>query len=149
MADPPAQHPAAPPATVADVMQPPVTAVEQNDHAAAAAYLMKRAGATAQIAVDPPIGVTDAPVRQVTTLALVPGAVLWLFTDGLVARRDEPIDDGIARLCQTVTPGPPEGVCVSVMQALIGSQYPGDDIALLVLRWLRGQAPASTMPAQE
>jgi CBS domain-containing protein len=49
MADPPAQHPAAPPATVADVMQPPVTAVEQNDHAAAAAYLMKRAGATALI----------------------------------------------------------------------------------------------------
>jgi hypothetical protein len=41
-ADAPAQHPAAPPATVADVMQPPVTAVEQNDHAAAAAYLMKR-----------------------------------------------------------------------------------------------------------
>jgi len=30
-------------------MQPPVTAVEQNDHAAAAAYLMKRAGATALI----------------------------------------------------------------------------------------------------
>jgi predicted transcriptional regulator len=49
MADAPAQHPAAPPATVADIMQPPVTAVEQNDHAAAAAYLMKRAGATALI----------------------------------------------------------------------------------------------------
>ena len=49
MADAPAQHPAAPPATVADVMQPPVTAVEQNDQAAAAAYLMKRAGATALI----------------------------------------------------------------------------------------------------
>jgi CBS domain-containing protein len=49
MADAPAQHPAAPPASVADIMQPPVTAVEQNDHAAAAAYLMKRAGATALI----------------------------------------------------------------------------------------------------
>ena len=107
-----------------------------------------RSAALAQIAVDPPIGVTDAPVRQVTTLALAPGAVVCLFTDGLVERRDELIDDGIARLCQTVTPGPPERVCVSVMQALIGSQYPGDDIALLVLRWLRGQAPASTMPAQ-
>jgi CBS domain-containing protein len=30
-------------------MRPPVTTVEQNDHAAAAAYLMKRAGATALI----------------------------------------------------------------------------------------------------
>jgi sigma-B regulation protein RsbU (phosphoserine phosphatase) len=97
-------------------------------------------GALAQIAVDPPIGVTDAPVRQVTTLALPPGAVLCMFTDGLVERRDEPIDDGIARLCQAVTPGPPEDVCASVMQALVGRQYPGDDIALLVLRWMRADA---------
>jgi phosphoserine phosphatase RsbU/P len=97
-------------------------------------------GAMAQIAVDPPIGVTDAPIRQVTTLALAPGAVLCLFTDGLVERRDEPIDDGITLLCETVTPGPPEGVCVSVMRALVGSQYPGDDIALLVLRWMRDEA---------
>jgi sigma-B regulation protein RsbU (phosphoserine phosphatase) len=100
-------------------------------------------GAMAQIAVDPPIGVTDAPVRQVTTLALAPGAVLCLFTDGLVERRDEPIDDGITLLCETVTPGPPEGVCVSIMQALVGSQYPGDDIALLVLRWMRDEAHGS------
>ena len=97
-------------------------------------------GAVAQIAVDPPIGVADARRRQVTTLALAPGAVLCLFTDGLVERRDEPIDDGITLLCETVTPGPPEGVCVSVMQALVGRQYPGDDIALLVLRWMRDEA---------
>jgi hypothetical protein len=39
MADAPAQDSAPPPATVVDVMQPPVTTVEQNDHVAAAAYL--------------------------------------------------------------------------------------------------------------
>ena len=69
MADPPAQHPAAPPATVADVMQPPVTAVEQNDHAAAAAYLMKRAGATALIVTKMPTGqpigiITEADISR-------------------------------------------------------------------------------------
>jgi serine phosphatase RsbU (regulator of sigma subunit) len=96
----------------------------------------------AQIAADPPIGVADLS-HQVTTLALVPGAVLCLFTDGLVERRDEPIDDGITRLCQAVTPGPPEDVCASAMQTLVGHQYPGDDIALLVLRWQPG-APASS-----
>jgi sigma-B regulation protein RsbU (phosphoserine phosphatase) len=101
-------------------------------------------GAMARIAADPPIGAADLS-RQATTLALVPGAVLCLFTDGLVERRDEPIDDGIARLCQAVTPGPPEDVCASVMQNLVGHQYPGDDIALLVLRWQPG-APASIMP---
>ena len=69
MADAPAQHPAAPPATVADIMQPPVTAVEQNDHAAAAAYLMKRAGATAlivtQVQTGEPIGIiTEADISR-------------------------------------------------------------------------------------
>ena len=69
MADTPAQHPAAPLATVADVMQPPVTTVEQNDHVAAAAYHMKRAGATALIVTQAqsgqPIGIiTDADVSR-------------------------------------------------------------------------------------
>ncbi len=64
-----AQHPAPPPATVADVMQPPVTTVEQNDHVAAAAYLMKRANATALIVTQAqtgePIGIiTDADVSH-------------------------------------------------------------------------------------
>ena len=99
-------------------------------------------GAVSEIAVDPPIGVTDCSPRQVTTLALVPGAVLCFFTDGLVERRDKPIDDRIAQLCQTVMPGPPEDVCISMMQALVGSQSPGDDIALLILRWQRAEAPA-------
>jgi len=64
-----ARHPAPPPATVAGVMQPPVTTVEQNDHVAAAAYLMKRANATALIVTQAqtgqPIGIiTDADVSH-------------------------------------------------------------------------------------
>ena len=55
--------------TVADIMQPPVTTVERNDHVAAAAYLMKRANATAlivtQVQTGQPIGiVTDADVSR-------------------------------------------------------------------------------------
>ena len=34
------------PAIVADVMRPPLTTTNQDDHAAAAAYLMKHAGAS-------------------------------------------------------------------------------------------------------
>jgi serine phosphatase RsbU (regulator of sigma subunit) len=94
-------------------------------------------GALAEIAVDAPIGITDAPRRQVTTLALVPGAVLCFFTDGLVERRNKPLDDYITRLCETVSPAPPESVCASVMGALVGSEHSGDDIALLILRWQR------------
>ncbi len=64
----PSQPPA--PATVADVMHPPVTTVEQGDHVAAAAYLMKHAGATALMVVDPqtqqPRGIiTEADIARV------------------------------------------------------------------------------------
>jgi len=69
MADPSAQYPAASPATVADIMHPPVTTVEQNDHLAAAAYLMKRAHATALIVTDAQSGeptgiITDADISH-------------------------------------------------------------------------------------
>jgi len=63
MADASAQHPAPPPATVADVMRPPVTTVEQNDHVAGAAYLMKRAGATALVVTQ---AETHAPIGIIT-----------------------------------------------------------------------------------
>ena len=64
-----AQQPAPSAATVADIMHPPVTTVAQNDHVAAAAYLMKRADATALIVTQAqtgqPIGIiTDADVSH-------------------------------------------------------------------------------------
>jgi CBS domain-containing protein len=39
-------------ATTADVMQPPLTTVNQHDHVAAAAYLMKHAGTTSLMVMD-------------------------------------------------------------------------------------------------
>lgn len=56
------------PVTVADVMRLPATTLDQNDHAAAAAYLMKHAGATALVVLDGqetnrPIGIiTEADI---------------------------------------------------------------------------------------
>ena len=56
-------------ATVADVIQPPLTTVNQHDHVAAAAYLMKHAGTTALIVADAqtgqPVGIiTEADVAH-------------------------------------------------------------------------------------
>ena len=56
-------------AIVADVMRPPMTTVGHHDHAAAAAYLMKHAGTTALVVVNPQTGqrvgiVTEADVAQ-------------------------------------------------------------------------------------
>ncbi len=44
------------PATAGDIMRSPLTTVEPNDHVAAAAYLMKHAGATAVTVLDPRTG---------------------------------------------------------------------------------------------
>jgi CBS domain-containing protein len=60
----PSSQPSKAPAVVADIMRPPVTTtVEQNDHVAAAAYLMKRADASALVVVDTQ---TDQPIGIIT-----------------------------------------------------------------------------------
>jgi CBS domain-containing protein len=69
MTDAPAQQSTPSPATVADVMHPPVTTVNQNDHVAAAAYLMKQADATALIVTQAPAGepigiITEADISH-------------------------------------------------------------------------------------
>jgi CBS domain-containing protein len=56
-------------ATIADLMQPPLTTVEQADHAAAAAYLMKHAGTTALVVLNPQTGqpagiITEADIAH-------------------------------------------------------------------------------------
>jgi len=58
MADTSAHQPVRPPtpATVGDIMRPPLSTVEPNDHVAAAAYLMKHADASALVILDPRSG---------------------------------------------------------------------------------------------
>jgi sigma-B regulation protein RsbU (phosphoserine phosphatase) len=80
------------------------------------------------------IGVADPAPRPVTSVAIPPGALLCFFTDGLIERRGELIDDGLARLCQALTPQPADEACAAVMQALVGSGAARDDIALLMVR---------------
>jgi sigma-B regulation protein RsbU (phosphoserine phosphatase) len=80
------------------------------------------------------IGIADQAPRPVTSLAIRPGALLCFYTDGLIERRGEVIDDGLARLCQAVTAQPPEDACATVMRALVGSGSPRDDVALLMVR---------------
>jgi sigma-B regulation protein RsbU (phosphoserine phosphatase) len=80
------------------------------------------------------IGVADPVPRPVTTLPIPPGALLCFYTDGLIERRGELIDDGFVRLCRALTPQPADEACATVMQALVGSGPVRDDIALLMVR---------------
>jgi serine phosphatase RsbU (regulator of sigma subunit) len=91
---------------------------------------------TMDITVDPPLGVDTGRPRHTVDVPLTPGAVLCLYSDGLVERRDVVIDDNIEKLRRTVTADAPESVCVTVMQRLIGGDTPMDDVAVLVVRRL-------------
>jgi len=80
------------------------------------------------------IGVTPGVQRQVTTIKMPPGALVCLYTDGLIERPGEAIDAGLARLCQVVEAGSAHASCAKVMAALVGSEPARDDIALLAFR---------------
>ncbi|WP_410676766.1 PP2C family protein-serine/threonine phosphatase [Amycolatopsis sp. cmx-4-68] len=86
---------------------------------------------------DPPIGLTiGQPQRRTTVIPLSPGSVLALYTDGLVERRDRPVDTGMQLLAETMRAGEPERICAKVMAAMIGSQAAQDDVALLAIQRL-------------
>jgi sigma-B regulation protein RsbU (phosphoserine phosphatase) len=97
-------------------------------------------GRLADIGVDLLIGVDSGVSRHVTSVCTPPGTLLYFYTDGLVERRGESLDDGLARLCGAVAAGPPDAVCASVMGTMVGSETARDDIATLALR----RTPAGT-----
>jgi phosphoserine phosphatase RsbU/P len=80
------------------------------------------------------IGAAVGVSRPVSTVPVPPGTLLCFYTDGLIERAGEVIDEGLARLCQAVTAEPPDLACSAVMRALVGSEPARDDIALLMLR---------------
>jgi serine phosphatase RsbU (regulator of sigma subunit)/anti-sigma regulatory factor (Ser/Thr protein kinase) len=85
---------------------------------------------------DPPLGVApdDLASRHTTTIEIPPGGVLCMYTDGLIERRHEPLDDGLARLQSTFVADDPDELCTSLMSTLVGSDEPRDDIAVIALR---------------
>ena len=93
---------------------------------------------------DPPIGTADDPQRRSATFFIPPGALLCCYTDGLVERRGQVLDQGMDTLAATlgkliaVGPGASteavaEDACAEIMRALVGSTAAQDDIAVLVL----------------
>lgn len=86
------------------------------------------------------IGVDADFQRPVTTVTIPPGALLCFYTDGLVERTGQAIDEGLTRLCQALSAQSPEAACAAVMGALVGSQPARDDIALLMIR-RQGSSP--------
>jgi serine phosphatase RsbU (regulator of sigma subunit) len=83
-----------------------------------------------------PLAVVEHLVRPEREVVLDPGATVLLYTDGLVERRNEDLDQGMARAVAAVRDGrllPPEELAVLLTDQLL-DDAPDDDVAFLVYR---------------
>ena len=85
-----------------------------------------------------PLGVLPAGWRRSEATATLPaGATLMLYTDGLVERRDQPLDKGIDTVAVTVANHAgehPDDVADYVMSAMAPAAGYDDDVAVLIYR---------------
>jgi len=86
-------------------------------------------------------GVTDSALgtlyrapRVATAFPMPPGSLLLFYTDGLIERRGESMDEGFERLCAAVEANHPELTCRTVIDTLIGEDLPSDDVAVVAAR---------------
>ncbi len=95
-----------------------------------AAYL--RAGRRA------PLGARSAAVEPAVGHASFPaGSLLLLYTDGLIERRRESLDAGLARLAEAAAGCaalPAGAVCATLLEAMAGPDGYEDDVAVIAVR---------------
>ncbi len=93
----------------------------------------------------PPLG-TGGWIHTSGTIALPPGSSAVLYTDGLVERRGEDIDEGVAALERALAgaTGTPQVVCDRLIRSLGVTAEHDDDVAVLVV-----QHPSRTGTAAE
>ena len=84
--------------------------------------------------IGPPLGVGSR--YETAELTLTSRAILLAYTDGLIERRGEPVDDGVTHLCH-VTPSSAdlEGLLDTVLTELAPQDESQDDTAILGLQW--------------
>jgi serine phosphatase RsbU (regulator of sigma subunit) len=83
----------------------------------------------------PVLGIRPREQRSSTACSFGPGTTFIAYTDGLVERRGEALDEGIGRLAELVREVG-DGSVDEVADAIVGRLQPdgGDDVALLVIR---------------
>lgn len=84
--------------------------------------------------VRPPLGVAPERAARTSEVALDVGTTVLLYTDGLVERRGEPLDDGMERLARSARAALSDDVVTTrdaVIASCIGSRE--DDLCLLIL----------------
>ncbi|MFB6893226.1 SpoIIE family protein phosphatase [Kitasatospora sp. NPDC056327] len=91
-----------------------------------------------------PLGVRPGLPRPEAAVALPPGAILMLYTDGLVERRGVPLTEGIESAARALHAGaglPLDDLAEHLTVSLAPARGYGDDVALLLYRHGAGSGP--------
>jgi len=97
-----------------------------------------------------PLGAHFGGDRAEAEVTLVPGSRLALYTDGLVERRDEPLDaciDRLASLLGESAAQPLTGLADSVTETALGTRRTGDDVCLLLVAFEEDPTFSRSVPA--
>ncbi|WP_345713925.1 PP2C family protein-serine/threonine phosphatase, partial [Kineococcus glutinatus] len=82
------------------------------------------------------LGIDPTTARTDAQRSAPPGSTVLLYTDGLVERRDQDLDDGLARLCEAVADlagATLDDLCDGILARLLPDS-PEDDVALVAVR---------------
>jgi serine phosphatase RsbU (regulator of sigma subunit) len=88
-----------------------------------------------QISAEPPIGFPHDSVFKEATVTVPPGATLVAFTDGLVERRGEVLDEGLARLREMASAEQRDDDLLARLARDLTSDDHRDDTALVSIQW--------------
>jgi len=119
------------------ILDPGTLAVRWSSAGHLAPLVSDESGTAGLAAVDPgpPLGALPEPSYVDSVLQLRPGDALVLYTDGLVERRGEAIDAGLADLAAIRGPHPSaDAMCDLLVSTLIGDRARADDVTLLVVQ---------------
>lgn len=84
----------------------------------------------------PPLGMPTEPVGR-SSAPFPPGSLLVLYTDGLIERRDEDLDQGLQRLRALVEALPESSTAAEATEAILRELRAGesrDDVAMVIVR---------------
>ena len=82
----------------------------------------------------PPVGILDEVEFAVQTAELPPGSLLLLYTDGLIERRGDDLNQSLERLKRNLADAPAAAAaCLDRLAAVYGTEEVPDDVAMLAM----------------
>ncbi len=121
------------------VLDPTLTSVTMSSagHLPPAVVRPRHRTRLVEIAPDLPLGAHPDAVRHNVHASLPAGGCLFLYTDGLVERRNRSLVAGIDLLLAGLVCGPADTMCSAAVAAMLGNEAATDDVAVLAVRRTR------------